>query len=234
MIHKITAPKLLNPGSIDLLFKQVHAAEESGARFLVLESRGDNFCDGLDLRWVTQNPGTDYMPQMQQYGALLKKLQTGKFISFALVKGDVSGGGLGLVCACDYVIAAKDSTYSLPEGLLGLIPGMILPALLNKLKPSVIKKMVFTGKKFDSTQALTWEIADEVVEESSFDKALEYAIASMKSCKKDSVGAVKELVYHSHVSKDEYAQMGMKILSTRLNDAEIIERLQDLAAFMED
>lgn len=234
MFHKITVPKLLNPDSIALLDKQVREAGETGARFLVLEGSRQNFCDGLDLRWVTENPGGDYMPQMQQYGALLKKIQTGKFISIALFIGDVSGGGLGLVCACDYVIASKSSTFSLPEGLLGLIPGMILPSLLNRLKPSVIKKMVFTGKKYDSAQALAWELVDEIVEETTFDEALTHAINSMKSCKKDSVGAIKELVYNSHLSKDEYARLGMNILSDKLKDAEVLERLRNLAAFSED
>jgi methylglutaconyl-CoA hydratase len=233
MFHKITVPSLLNPESIALLYKQVNEAEESGARFLVLEG-GHNFCGGLDLSWVTENPGADYLPQMQQYGALLRKLQTGKFISFALVRGDVSGGGLGMVCACDYVIAGKASTYSLPEGLLGLIPGMIFPALLNKLKPSVIKKMVFTGKKYDSAQALAWDIADEIVSEDAFEEALTRAIGTMRSCKKESVGTIKELIYDSHLSKDEYSILGMKILSDKLNDTDVRERLQNLAEFLGD
>jgi enoyl-CoA hydratase/carnithine racemase len=234
MFHKITVPKLLNPESIALLYKQVNEAEESGARFLVLDSSDQNFCEGLDLGWVTEHPGRDYLPEMLQYGAFLKKLQIGKFISFALIKGNVSGGGLGMVCACDYVIAGKSSTYSLPEGLLGLIPGMIFPALLNKLKPSVIKKMVFTGKKYDSAQALAWDIADEIVEETVFEEALIRAIGTMKSCKKDSIGTIKELVYDSHLSKDEYARLGMKILSEKLTDTEVFERLKDIVEFMKD
>ena len=94
--------------------------------------------------------------------------------------------------------------------------------------------MVFTGKKYDSTQALAWEIADEIVEETSFDKALFNAISTMRSCKRDSVGAIKELVYNSHLSKDEYARLGMKLLSDKLNDDEVSERLQNLVEFMED
>ncbi len=233
MFQKVTVPSLLNPESIALLYKQVIEAEESGTRFLVLEG-GKNFCEGLDLSWVTENPGGDYLPQMQQYGSLLKKLQTGKFITISLVRGDVSGGGLGMVCACDYVIAGNGSTYSLPEGLLGLIPGMIFPALLNKLKASVIKKMVFTGKKYDCAQALAWDIADEIVAEDAFEEALTKAIGTMRSCKSDSVGTIKELIYDSHLSKDEYSNLGMKILSDKLSEPEVFERLQDIVSFMKD
>lgn len=234
MLRNITVPKLLNPESIALLFNQVNEAEELGVRFLVLRGSGQTFCGGLDLRWVTQNAGQDYLPNVLQYCAVLKKLQTGKFISVALVKGDVAGGGLGLVCACDYVIAETKSTYSLPEGLLGLIPGMILPSLFNRLKGSVIKKMVFTGQKYDSVQALAWGIADEIAEETAFDETLSKAINNMKSCKINSVAAIKKLVYDVPLKKDEYAQLGINILSDNLKEPEVIERLQDLVAFMKD
>ena len=96
---------------------------------------------------------------MQKYASFLKKIQTEKFISISLVCGSVSGGGLGIVCASDYVIVEDSSTFSLPEGLLGLIPGMILPSLLNRISPQQIKKMVFTGKKYPASFALDCGIA---------------------------------------------------------------------------
>jgi len=234
MHFKIEVPKLLNPESIALLHKQMNGAEQEGAQFLVLTGIRDIFCAGLDLHWVTENADRDYLPAMKQYHALLKKLQTGKFISIAIINGEASGGGMGLVCACDYVIAETHSTFSLPEGLLGLIPGMILPSLLNRLKPPDIKKMIFTGKKYNSAQSLALGICDEVVDEKVFEETLYMAINNMKSCKRDSVGAIKELLYDTHLSKDEYAKLGMKILSDKLNEAEIAERLQNIAAFMKD
>jgi len=171
---------------------------------------------------------------MQPYAALLKKLQTGNFIAIALVKGEAAGGGLGLVCACDYVLANPESTYSLPEGLLGLIPGMILPAPTNKLQPSTIKRMVFTGKKYTSQQALAYQIIDEIIPDSEFEKALQAAISTMKHCKQDSVAAIKQLTYNAHLNKDELAMEGMKILAAKLTETEVQERLQNLVDFMED
>ena len=232
--YTIQVPALLNPVSIALLIKEVNQAEEQGARFIVLQGGEECFCRGLDLRWVTQHTGQDFLPEMQPYAALLKKLQTGNFIAIAIVKGEAAGGGLGLVCACDYVIANPTSTYSLPEGLLGLIPGMILPALTNKIQPSVIKKMVFTGKKHTSAQALGYQIIDEIVNENELEKSLNAAISTLKHCKQDSVAAIKQLTYNSHLSKDELAVLGMQVLSGKLNETEVQERLQNLVEFMED
>ena len=234
MIKEITIPALLNPQSIAELTKQLTEAEKDDTRFVVLKGSETVFCNGLDLKWVANNTGGNYMKEMQEYGAFLKKLQTGSFISIAVVTGTASGGGMGLVCACDHVIADEASTFALPEGLLGLIPGMIMPALLNRLSPQHIKKMVLTGAYYPSKTAAEWNIVDDVVAKNNLQDGTTKAISSMKNCKKGPVGDVKQLLYISNINKDELAQNGMNILAAKLNDPEISERLSNLAEFMED
>ncbi|HXU28091.1 MAG TPA: enoyl-CoA hydratase/isomerase family protein [Bacteroidia bacterium] len=234
MIKEINIPSFLNPQSISDLTKQLSEAENDGTRFVILKGSETIFCNGLDLKWVAQNAGGNYMNEMQEYGAFLKKLQTGSFISIAVVTGAASGGGMGIVCACDHVIADEASTFALPEGLLGLIPGMIMPALLNRLSPQRIKKMVLTGANYPSKMASEWGIVDDIVTKATLQDALTKAISSMKNCKKDPVGDVKQLLYNANINKDELAQLGMNILAAKLNEPEISERLINLAEFMEE
>ena len=234
LVKEINIPSLLSPQSISDLTKQLSDLEKENVRFIVLKGSEDVFCNGLDLRWVAHNQSGHYMNEMQEYGAFLKKLQTGKAVTIAVVKGKAAGGGMGVVCACDYVIANSTSEFSLPEGLLGLIPGMIMPALLNRLTPQHIKKMVLTGKAYSAETASQWGIADEVVTNANLDMAISQAVNSMKSCKQGSVVDIKEMLYVSHINKDDLGQLGMNILSAKLNEPEIKERLQDLADFMED
>jgi len=254
MFKEITIPPFLSHSSIRALSKRITQAEEDNVRFLVLKGRDDVFCNGLDLNWVTKNTpkntlkdwyaskkmvsyfyrNTHIRKDMEAYGAFLKKLQTGYFVSIALVSGSVSGGGMGIACACDYVIADETSTFSLPEGLLGLVPGMILPALLNRMSTQQIKKMVLTGQKYPSNIALQWGIADEVVKNEELQTALTQALNSMKSCKQKPVGKLKQLLYNSHIDKDDLAAQGMDVLSAKLKDSEVSARLKNLAEFMED
>ena len=235
LLHKeINIPSFLNPESISGLSNQLSEAEKDGTRFLILKGSETIFCNGLDLKWVAANANGNYMKEMQEYGEFLKKLQTGSFISIAVVKGAASGGGMGIVCACDHVIADEASTFSLPEGLLGLIPGMIMPALLNRLSPQRIKKMVLTGKNYPAQIALEWAIVDEIIKAEDLQEAVTKAISSMKNCKKDPVGDLKQLLYKANINKDELAQLGMNILAAKLNEPEISERLINLADFMED
>jgi enoyl-CoA hydratase/carnithine racemase len=231
---EILIPPFLNPASISDLLKQFDQLEKENVSFVVFKGNEDVFCDGLDLKWVVGNKRGDYKKEMNDYGLFLKKIQTSSFISIALVKGSVSGGGMGIVCACDYVIADEKSNFSLPEGLFGLIPGMIMPALLNRLSPHRIKNMVFTGKKYESKAAIDFGIVDEVVTTTDFESSLAKAINTMRSCKKGSVADLKQLLFMSNVSKDELSRSGMDILSARLNDPEIRDRLNAIADFMED
>jgi enoyl-CoA hydratase/carnithine racemase len=232
LYKEINIPAVLNSASIAALTQQLTEAEHENARFIVLKGSAGIFCNGLDLGWVANSETGDHLVDMQHYAAFLKKLQGGKCISIALVNGMVSGGGMGVVCACDHVIVSETSTFSLPEGLLGLIPGMILPSLLNRLTPQRIKKMVLTGKKYSAEAALAWDIADEIVSEPEQQNALTIAINSMRSCKPGAVSDMKEILYASHISKNELAQMGMTTLITRLNDPEIKQRLKDISDFM--
>ena len=232
MYKEIMIPAFLNPSSIDDLNRQLALAEKEQVRFVVVKGSEAVFCNGLDLVWVIRNEQADYLTEMRAYGAFLKNLQAGPFISIAMISGSVSGGGMGIVCACDYVITSTASTFSLPEGLLGLIPGMIMPSLLHRISPQRVKKMVFTGQKYSSEQACEWGIVDERVSDTELEARLKELMQTMKSCKKDSVTDLKSILYHAPVQKEILAQQGMDMLSGRLKEPEIRQRLEALVDFM--
>lgn len=234
-MHKtIQIPNVLNPESINDLNKQLSVLENEQARFIVLQGDEIIFCNGLDLRWVANNTTGNYSEGMQAYANFLKKLQTINAVTIAVVKGKASGGGMGVVCACDVVLATNKAEFSLPEGMFGLIPGMIMPALLNKMLPQHVKKMVLLPKTYSVEIAEKWGIVDEIISTENSEIKLNELIQSMKSCKQNSVGDIKTMLYNAAYSKDELAQTGMDILSERLNQEDIKERLQDIVAFMED
>lgn len=232
LYQQITIPAVLNPGSINSLNEQLQAAEKAGTRFIVLTGSEGMFCNGLDLAWVANSEHGANYKDMESYATFLKQLQQGTYITIALVNGVVSGGGMGIVCACDHVIATPESTFSLPEGLLGLIPGMILPSLLNRLTPHLVKKMVLTGKKYPAVQALSWNVADELTAANDMEAALTACINAFRACKPGAVKDIKEILYTSHVSKDELATLGMNVLNARLQEPDIRQRLKDISDFM--
>ena len=234
MYKTIQIPNVLNPESINELNNQLSILENEETRFIVLQGDETIFCNGLDLRWVANNTTGNYSEGMQAYADFLKKLQTINAVTIAVVKGKASGGGMGIVCACDVVLATNTSAFSLPEGMFGLIPGMIMPALLNRMLPQQVKKMVLLPKSYSVEVAEKWGIVDEIISAENCNTKLNELLQNLKPCKQNSVGDIKTMLYNVAYSKDELAQTGMNILSERLNQEDIKERLQDIVAFMED
>lgn len=232
MNKTIHIPNVLNPESINDLNHQLSVLENEETRFIILKGSETIFCNGLDLHWVANNTTGDYSEGMQAYADFLKKLQTINAVTIAIVEGKASGGGMGIVCACDAVIAANGAGFALPEGLFGLIPGMIMPALLNKMLPQHVKKMVLVPKSYSAEVAEKWGIVDEIVTKENIETKITELIQSMKYCKQNSVGDIKNMLYDAAYNKDALAKTGMDILSARLNQEDIKERLQDIVAFM--
>jgi enoyl-CoA hydratase/carnithine racemase len=232
--QEIVLPAVLNPASIAALNEQLSVCEAAAERFVVLKGDKGVFCNGLDLSWVAGNEGNAAIQEMQQFALFLKKLQCGNFISISYVNGSASGGGMGIVCASDYVISDETGSFALPEGLLGLIPGMILPSLLNRLNSQKIKKMVFSGKAYSAALALEMGIVDELVKDRSVSEAINEAIKTMSACKPGSVVDLKQMLYEKELGKDVLSAKGMALLKQRLDDPEIKQRIKDLSDFLGD
>ena len=54
----------------------------------------------------------------------------------AAIDGHVRAGGLGLVGACDIVVAGQSSTFALTEARIGVAPSIISLTLLPKMAPA--------------------------------------------------------------------------------------------------
>ncbi len=123
-------------------------------RAVVLGHTGKTFCAGADLaeaagrdpggrgrrpgprddRGAAGDPGT---PDPRHRG----------------VDGHVRAGGLGLIGACDLVVAGPASTFALTEARIGVAPSIISLTLLPKMSPRAAGRYFVTGEKFDAAEA---------------------------------------------------------------------------------
>ena len=83
-----------------------------------------------------------------------------------LVHGNIFGGGLGFIGAGDLTLALKDSGFCLPELRLGLVPSVIMPYLLTRVKPADLKYHVFNSEIFSAAEAHRIGLADLVCKDS--------------------------------------------------------------------
>ena len=123
------------------------AIEESSnyeeLRAIVIRGEGSVFCSGADLN--------EWDPSQLQL--LLRTIVDCSIPTIAEVHGACLGGGMGIICACDFIISKENTLFGFPEIRIGMIPAVILPYVNRKLTLSKIRELFITGVKFDNEAA---------------------------------------------------------------------------------
>lgn len=150
----------LDPDGIAALAASVAGAAASGARALVIESEGPEFCAGMDLEGALALDADGVRAALASYAGCLEQLRRGPLATIAVVERPASGGGVGLAAACDLVIAGQGATFVLPELRFGLLPAVILPALRTRLRLQQVRRLTLTGEAIGAAQAEAWGLVD--------------------------------------------------------------------------
>ena len=141
------------------LVNQLHqgltdATEESGVRAVVLGHTGGTFCAGADLAEAAgRDPGDVAVDRARELTHLLRRILELPMPVIGAVDGHVRAGGLGLVGACDIVVAGQSSTFALTEARIGVAPSIISLTLLPKMTARAAGRYFLTGEKFGAQQA---------------------------------------------------------------------------------
>ena len=128
------------------------AIEESSnyeeLRAIIIRGEGSVFCSGADLN--------EWEPSQLQL--LLRTIVDCSIPTIAEVHGACLGGGMGIICACDFIISKENTLFGFPEIRIGMIPAVILPYVNRKLTLSKIRELFITGVKFDNEAAKSFRL----------------------------------------------------------------------------
>jgi isohexenylglutaconyl-CoA hydratase len=146
------------------------AASDTSLRFVVLQGSGGAFCAGGSLAGFSEAIG-QRLPAGQDdpllavnagFGALLEALCALPQMLLVAVDGPAMGGGLGLVCCADLVLAAPTAVFAAPEVTLGVVPAQIAVFVQRRLGDRVARRLLLSGEKLSAEPALALGLADEV------------------------------------------------------------------------
>jgi cyclohexa-1,5-dienecarbonyl-CoA hydratase len=127
--------------------------ESRHLRLLTIEGAGRDFCFGADVVEHTREQMRTVLPEMH---ALIRDLISLPVPTAALVCGRCLGGGFELALACDYIFAAEDATFGLPEIKLGGFPPAASVLLPRRVGVARSTAAILAG---DSQPALWWRDA---------------------------------------------------------------------------
>lgn len=178
---------VLNAGLVTQLSDAVSGCEAAdGPKVLVLRGGAQVFCAGGDFQAAAA--GDDLDPASLY--DLWARLACGPFVSVAVVSGRVTAGGVGLVAACDLVLADESASFTLSELLFGLYPACVLPFLTRRVGAQRGHYMTLSTQAVGAEQALAWGLADAV--ESTVDGLLRKHLLRLRHLDKAAIGRYKQ------------------------------------------
>lgn len=172
-------------------------SEMNEIMFVVLSGNGRSFCAGADLNWFYSSEQLSLEQNTERYqhlADLLLRLFRMPQITIAAVRGNVFGGGIGLMAACDFVLAEANTRFMFSEVKLGLLPATILPFVAKRLTVQNLRKWILTGNLFVANEAHRIGLVDEIYNDEHLENELSTLIASFESASPSAMKRAKQLI----------------------------------------
>ncbi len=119
---------------------------------LVLKSQGTAaFCAGAsfdELLAVTN--ATEGKAFFSGFAHLINAMRKCPKVIVGRVQGKTVGGGVGIVAACDYVLASQEASIKLSELAIGIGPFVIEPAVSRKIGSTAFTELSLTAGEWKS------------------------------------------------------------------------------------
>ncbi len=211
------------------------AAQDRALRFVVLQGSGGAFCAGGSLAGFSEAIGQS-LPDGQDdpllamnagFGHLLGKLCALPQILLVAADGPAMGGGLGLLCCGDFVLASPRAVFAAPEVTLGVVPAQIAALVHRRLGDRLARQMLLSGEKLSAQQALAQGLVDELADD--LPAALAQRISTLRRAAPAAVAHTKALfsMLNQPPAPDLPAQAAIKFVANLRSP----EAAEGLAAF---
>lgn len=170
---------------------------DDNVRAIVLTGAGEAFSAGADLDMM-RRAGAGPVPANREaaggLAAMLKAIYDCPKPVVALVNGLAMGGGVGLVAACDIVIAAEEAFFALSEARLGLIPAVISPYVIRAIGERQARRYFLTAERFDAETARRIGLVHMVAMHAQLGATLEGLLKNLSACGPIAQREAKDLI----------------------------------------
>jgi methylglutaconyl-CoA hydratase len=159
-----------------------NCAQDSSVRVVVLTGAGKIFCAGADLAEMQAQVSAseaDNLAHARTLSTLLATLDALPKPTVARVNGDGYGGALGLLGACDIVVAVAEAKFAFTEVRLGIIPAVISPFVIGKMGESAALRYFLTAETVSASTLQSLGLVHEVVAAEALDSRCAALVADL-------------------------------------------------------
>lgn len=202
------------------------ADADPAVRAIVLTGAGDKaFCAGGDLAGGMTGGGGGFPAKIAEKGLfaeLIADMRRLRTPVVARLAGDALGGGVGLMLACDLVVAADDVRIGLPEIRVGLWPMMVTALLVRHVGHKVALEMMMLGEKYPAVEARGMGLVNRVVPRAELDAEVDRLAGALAARSPAVLALGRELFYRTADLPLDPALGALRdglVLNTLLEDA---------------
>ncbi len=204
----LNRPDARNALSRDMVRELLAVADwlESGQSIsaVVLRGADGTFCAGGDIKgfmasFNSSPPAAGEQDSIargnRDYGTLLTRFEALPQTVVTVVEGAAFGGGLGLMCVGDVVIATADARFALTETTLGIPPAQIAPFVAGRIGVARARRLALTAMRFDGAEAMRIGLIDIVCDDrAALEAVLIKLLADINRCAPNASAATKRLL----------------------------------------
>jgi methylglutaconyl-CoA hydratase len=173
-----------------------NCASDGAARVVVIRGAGRHFQAGADLRWIERVRSASAQENLDVSRGTARAARDLNELpkpTIALVHGGCFGGGVGLVAACDVVIASAEAIFAISEARWGLMAGIILPQLDAAIGVRQVRRYALTCERFDAERAQAMGLVHEVCPTGGLDEAAAPVIEALLACAPGAIAETKRV-----------------------------------------
>ena len=206
----LSDPATMNAAGVDMIielaeaFGQV-AADDSGARSVVLTGEGRGFCSGANLAGggpAAREPEADGRPDAgsaleRYYNPFVTLMRDFPMPVVTAVNGAAAGVGCSLALMGDLVVAGESAYFLQAFRRIGLVPDggstYLLPRMIGRARAM---EMALLGERVPAAKALDWGLINRVVPDADL-MAEASRLAQELANGPKSLGLIRKLMWQS-------------------------------------
>ncbi|MCU0370382.1 MAG: enoyl-CoA hydratase-related protein [Bacteroidales bacterium] len=211
----------------------VNAMDE--IRIVILRGKGKSFCAGADLNWMRGVANYSFEQNFRESLNLSKcffTIYTCKKPTIAIVHGAAIGGANGLLASCDFAFAEDDTTFSLSEVKIGVVPACISPYVTKRVGEFGSRELMLTGRRIKGKEAEHFRLVNKSLPAGELESYVATVTDLLRTSGPKAMTQCKNLIFN--ISNMETLEQALESTARMIAEIRASEEGQEgMAAFLE-
>jgi methylglutaconyl-CoA hydratase len=209
--------------------------EMDDIRIVILRGKGKSFCAGADLNWMRDVAKYSFEQNFKESLNLSKcffTIYTCKKPTIAMVHGAAIGGANGLLASCDFAYADDNTTFSLSEVKIGVVPACISPYVTKRVGEYGSRELMLTGRRIKGKEAEQFRLVNKSLPAEELETYVSSVIDLLRTSGPKAMSQCKNLIFN--ISNMESLEQALESTARMIAEIRASEEGQEgMAAFLE-